>query len=66
MFNVFKLVYFYYKLRIISELRSEISYLFLLKEWYINRENVDIKLKSVFGKFEREFDEFRLLEFFEE
>lgn len=66
MFNVFKLVYFYYKLRIISELRSEISYLFLLKEWYINRENVDIKLKSVRGKFEREFDEFRLLEFFEE
>lgn len=64
--NALKLVYPHYKPRITSESQSEISYPSLLKEWYTNRENVDIKLKSVRGKLEREFDESRLLELFEE
>lgn len=64
--NALKLVYPHYKPRITSESQSEISYPSLLKEWYANRENVDIKLKSVPGKLEREFDESILLERFEE
>lgn len=64
--NALKLVYPHYKPRITSESQTEISYPSLLKSWYSNRENTDIKLKSVPGKLEREFDESRLLELFEE
>ena len=64
--NALKLAYPHYKPRITSDSRSEISYPSLLKEWYANRKNTDIKLKSVPGKLEREFDESRLLELFEE
>lgn len=64
--NALKLVYTHYKPRITSESQTEISYPSLLKSWYSNRENTDIKLKSVPGKLEREFDESRLLELFEE
>ena len=64
--NALKLVYPHYKPRITSESQTEISYPSLLKSWYSNRENTDIKLKSVPGKLERKFDESRLLELFEE
>lgn len=64
--NALKLVYPHYKPSITTESQSEISYPSLLKSWYTNRENIDIKLRSVPGKLEREFDETRLLELFEE
>ena len=64
--NALKLVYPHYKPRITSESQTEISYPSLLKSWYSDRENLDVKLKSVPGKLEREFDESRLLELFEE
>ena len=46
--------------------QSEISYPSLLKSWYADRHNLDIKLKSVPGKLEKELEESRLQELFEE
>ncbi len=48
------------------ESQSEISYPSLLKSWYTDRDNLDIKLKSVPGKLENELEESRLQELFEE
>lgn len=51
---------------IVTESQSEIKYPSLLKSWYTDRDNLDIELKSVPGKLEKELDEPRLQELFEE
>lgn len=51
---------------VVKEAHNQIRYPSLLKLWYSDRDNLDIKLKSVPGKLERELDESRLQELFEE
>ena len=48
------------------ESQNQISYPTLLESWYSNRDHLDIKLKSVPGKLERELGESRQQELFEE
>ena len=48
------------------ESRSQIKYPTLVKSWYSDRVNLDEKLQSVPGKLERELDELRLKELFEQ
>ncbi|PFX31945.1 DNA-directed RNA polymerase, mitochondrial [Stylophora pistillata] len=63
--NAIKLVNPHFR-PVVKEAHNQIRYPSLLKSWYSDRENLDIKLKSVPGKLERELDESRLQELFEE
>ena len=50
----------------VPESQSKIRYPALVDSWYSDRSNLDAKLKSVPGKLERELDESKLKELFEE
>lgn len=50
----------------VDESQRQINYPSLVQSWYSDRNNSDIKLKSAPGRLERELNETRLHELFEE